>query len=93
MKAITMTESGLGVEAMTLTEIDYPQVAENDIIVRVHAAGFTTIGELTWPGTWIDRADPDRTPSVPGPRPGRFAELHHELATTSTRRRSPRSPQ
>ena len=37
--------------------------------MRVHAAGFTP-GELTWPGTWIDRAGRDRTPSVPG----------HELA-------------
>lgn len=69
MKAITVTERGLGVEAMTLTDIDYPHAAENDVIVRVHAAGFTT-GELTWPGTWIDRAGRDRTPSVPG----------HELA-------------
>lgn len=69
MRAITVTERGLGVEAMTLTDIDYPHAAENDVIVRVHAAGFTT-GELTWPGTWIDRAGRDRTPSVPG----------HELA-------------
>ncbi|MFG2659268.1 NADP-dependent oxidoreductase, partial [Streptomyces sp. NPDC048425] len=35
------------------------------LIVRVHAAGFTP-GELTWPGTWTDRAGRDRTPSVPG---------------------------
>lgn len=69
MRGITVTERGLGVEAMTLTDIDYPHAAENDVIVRVHAAGFTT-GELTWPGTWIDRAGRDRTPSVPG----------HELA-------------
>ena len=69
MKAITVAQPGLGIEAMTLTELDYPHAAENDVIVRVHAAGFTT-GELTWPGTWIDRAGRDRTPSVPG----------HELA-------------
>jgi NADPH:quinone reductase-like Zn-dependent oxidoreductase len=69
MKAITVAASGLGVDAMELTDIDYPHAAENDVIVRVHAAGFTT-GELTWPGTWIDRAGRDRTPSVPG----------HELA-------------
>jgi len=35
---------------------------DNDVIVRVHAAGFTP-GELDWPGTWADR---DRAPSVPG---------------------------
>ena len=69
MKAITVAREGLGVEAMTMTDIDYPHAAENDVIVRVHAAGFTT-GELTWPGTWVDRAGRDRTPSVPG----------HELA-------------
>jgi len=33
--------------------------------VRVDAAGFTP-GELEWPGTWIDRAGRDRTPTVPG---------------------------
>ncbi|MGR0320353.1 NADP-dependent oxidoreductase [Agromyces sp. ZXT2-3] len=54
---------------MTWTDIDYPHAAENDVIVGVHAAGFTR-GELTWPGTWIDRAGHDRAPSVPG----------HELA-------------
>lgn len=69
MKAITVAGPDLGVEGMTLTDVDYPHAAENDVIVRVHAAGFTT-GELTWPGTWIDRAGRDRTPSVPG----------HELA-------------
>ncbi|MFS8099329.1 NADP-dependent oxidoreductase [Lentzea alba] len=48
----------------------YPHAAENDVIVRVCAAGFTP-GELDWPGTWTDRAGRDRagrdrTPSVPG---------------------------
>lgn len=69
MKAITVAEAGLGVDAMTLTDIEYPHAAENDVIVQVQAAGFTP-GELTWPGTWVDRAGRDRTPSVPG----------HELA-------------
>jgi NADPH:quinone reductase-like Zn-dependent oxidoreductase len=43
----------------------YPHAAENDVVVRVHAAGFTP-GELDWPATWTDRAGRDRTPSVPG---------------------------
>ena len=43
----------------------YPHAAENDVIVRVHAAGFTP-GELDWPGTWADRAGRDRTPTIPG---------------------------
>lgn len=46
-------------------ELPYPHAAENDVIVRVHAAGFTP-GELGWPATWTDRAGRDRTPSVPG---------------------------
>ncbi|MFI1485301.1 NADP-dependent oxidoreductase [Streptomyces sp. NPDC020747] len=43
----------------------HPHAAENDVIVEVHAAGFT-LGELDWPATWTDRAGRDRTPSVPG---------------------------
>jgi NADPH:quinone reductase-like Zn-dependent oxidoreductase len=50
---------------LALTEMPYPHAAENDVIVRVHAAGFTP-GELDWPGTWTDRAGRDRTPSIPG---------------------------
>jgi NADPH:quinone reductase-like Zn-dependent oxidoreductase len=45
--------------------MSYPHAAENDVIVRVHAAGFTP-GELDWPGTWTDRAGRDRTPTIPG---------------------------
>ncbi|WP_442912720.1 alcohol dehydrogenase catalytic domain-containing protein [Kutzneria sp. CA-103260] len=43
----------------------HPPAAENNVIVRVCAAGFTS-GELDWPGTWTDRAGRDRTPCVPG---------------------------
>ena len=50
---------------MRLTDEPLPLAAENDVIVRVHAAAFTP-GELTWPGTWTDRAGRDRTPSIPG---------------------------
>src|SRR5258708_7233880 len=42
-----------------------PQAAINDVVVQVHASGFTS-GELTWPSTWTDRLDRDRTPSIPG---------------------------
>ncbi|OWM12287.1 NADPH:quinone reductase [Mycolicibacterium peregrinum] len=50
---------------MTLADLPHPHTAENDVIVRVHAAGFTP-GELDWPATWTDRSGRDRTPSVPG---------------------------
>jgi NADPH:quinone reductase-like Zn-dependent oxidoreductase len=65
MQAITAPDRDAGVSGLTLTDLPYPHAAENDVIVRVHAAGFTR-GELDWPGTWSDRAGRDRTPSVPG---------------------------
>jgi NADPH:quinone reductase-like Zn-dependent oxidoreductase len=65
MQAITVRDRGAGVRGLSLTEMPYPHAAENDVIVRVHAAGFTP-GELDWPATWSDRAGRDRTPSVPG---------------------------
>ena len=65
MRAITVRDQAAGVEGMRVTEEPYPHTAENDVVVQVHAAGFTP-GELTWPGTWTDRAGHDRTPSIPG---------------------------
>ncbi|WP_458248739.1 NADP-dependent oxidoreductase [Streptomyces sp. MAI_2237] len=65
MRAITAPNRDAGVAGLTLTDLPYPHAAENDVIVRVHAAGFTR-GELDWPATWSDRAGRDRTPSVPG---------------------------
>ncbi|SDE03529.1 NADP-dependent oxidoreductase [Glycomyces harbinensis] len=69
MRAITVTDPNAGTAGMTLGERPEPHAAENDVVVRVRASGFTP-GELTWPGTWTDRAGRDRTPSIPG----------HELA-------------
>ena len=65
MRAITVRDRDAGIGGLSLTDIPYPRAAENDVIVRVHAAGFTP-GELSWPATWSDRAGRDRTPSVPG---------------------------
>jgi NADPH:quinone reductase-like Zn-dependent oxidoreductase len=65
MQAVIVRDRDAGVAGLSLTEMPYPRAAENDVIVRVHAAGFTP-GELDWPGTWTDRAGRDRTPSVPG---------------------------
>ncbi|BBX33266.1 zinc-binding oxidoreductase [Mycolicibacterium mageritense DSM 44476 = CIP 104973] len=69
MQAVTVSDQEAGVAGMSLTELPYPQPDTNDVVVQVHAAGFTP-GELEWPGTWVDRGGRDRTPSVPG----------HELA-------------
>jgi len=69
MKAIVVTDEAAGTAGMTLAERPEPEAAGNDVLVEVHASGFTR-DELTWPGTWTDRLGRDRTPSIPG----------HELA-------------
>src|SRR3569623_652826 len=73
MKAIGVTDRAAGTAGMKLVERPEPQAAINDVVVRVHSSGFTS-GELTWPSTWTDRLDRDRTPSIPG----------HELAGVVT---------
>jgi NADPH:quinone reductase-like Zn-dependent oxidoreductase len=73
MKAIVATDRNAGIADMKLMERPKPQPAINDVVVEVHAAGFTG-DELTWPATWTDRAGRDRTPSIPG----------HELAGVVT---------
>ena len=65
MRAITVSDREAGVAGLTLTDLPHPMASENDVIVRVHAAGFTP-GELDWPATWAYRDGRDRTPSVPG---------------------------
>ncbi len=65
MKAIVVTDHAAGTAGMTLAEQPEPQAAINDVVVQVHASGLTS-GELTWPSTWTDRLDRDRTPSIPG---------------------------
>jgi NADPH:quinone reductase-like Zn-dependent oxidoreductase len=69
MKAIVVTDEAAGTAGMRLAERPEPEAAGNDVLVQVHASGFTR-DELTWPGTWTDRLGRDRTPSIPG----------HELA-------------
>ena len=65
MKAIVVTDRAAGTGGMTLIEQPEPSAAINDVIVRVHASGFTW-DELEWPSTWTDRLGRDRTPVIPG---------------------------
>jgi NADPH:quinone reductase-like Zn-dependent oxidoreductase len=65
MKAIVVTDQAAGTAGMTLVERPEPEAAINDVVVEVHASGFTS-GELTWPSTWTDRLGRDRTPVIPG---------------------------
>jgi NADPH:quinone reductase-like Zn-dependent oxidoreductase len=73
MKAIVVTDQAAGTAGMKLTERPEPNARINDVVVRVHAAGYVGT-ELTWPSTWTDRGGHDRAPSVPG----------HELAGVVT---------
>jgi NADPH:quinone reductase-like Zn-dependent oxidoreductase len=64
-----------GPDALVVEEAPYPHTAENDVVIQVHAAGFTP-GELNWPSTWKDRAGRDRAPVIPGHEvSGEVAEL------------------
>ena len=73
MKAIVVTDEAAGTKDMKLVERPEPQAAINDVIVQIYASGFVPT-ELTWPSTWTDRLDRDRTPTIPG----------HELAGVVT---------
>lgn len=65
MRAIIARDRDAGIDGLAPGEMPYPHAAENDVIVQVHAAGFTP-GELDWPSTWTDRAGRDRAPTIPG---------------------------
>ncbi len=65
MQAIVARDRAAGISGLSLAEMPYPHAAENDVVVRVHAASFIA-DELNWPGTWTDRAGHDRAPSIPG---------------------------
>lgn len=69
MKAIVVTDEAAGTAGMKLTDRPEPTPSNNDVVVQVHASGFVNT-ELSWPSTYTDRAERDRTPSIPG----------HELA-------------
>jgi NADPH:quinone reductase-like Zn-dependent oxidoreductase len=68
-----VTDQAAGTAGAKLVERPEPQAAINDVVVQVHASGFTG-DEVTWPSTWTDRVGRDRTPSIPG----------HELAGVVT---------
>jgi NADPH:quinone reductase-like Zn-dependent oxidoreductase len=73
MKAIVVTNQAAGTAGMKLVERPQPQPAINDVVVQVFASGFVNT-ELSWPSTWTDRVNRDRTPSI----------LGHELAGVVT---------
>jgi hypothetical protein len=40
MQAIAVRDRDAGLAGLSLTDLPYPHASENDVIVRVHAAGF-----------------------------------------------------
>lgn len=73
MKAIIVTDGAAGVAGMKLMEQPEPEAAMNEVVVQVHASGFTK-DEISWPSTFTDRLGRERSPSIPG----------HELAGVVT---------
>lgn len=65
MRAIVATEQSAGTAGLRLSDQPLPEAGINDVLVEVHASGFTS-GELTWPSTWADRSGHDRKPVIPG---------------------------
>ncbi|WP_141584262.1 NADP-dependent oxidoreductase [Actinomadura sp. WMMA1423] len=63
MKAVRIHQPG-GSDGLVFEDAPVPSPATGEVVVRVHAAGFVP-DELDWPGTWVDRAGRDRTPSIP----------------------------
>ena len=81
MKAIVVTDQAAGTAGAKLVERPEPQAAISDVVVQIHASGFTG-DELSWPSTWIDGLGRDRTASIPG----------HELAGVVTALSYPLQP-
>jgi NADPH:quinone reductase-like Zn-dependent oxidoreductase len=73
MKAIIVTDQAAGTAGMKLVDRPEPLASINDVVVQIHASGFVKT-ELSWPSTWTDRLERDRTPTIPG----------HELAGVVT---------
>src|ERR1700745_1785134 len=78
MKAIVVRDHAAGTAGMKLRGRPEPQAAINDVVVQVHASGFTW-DELTWPSTWTDRLGRDRTPVIPGQELAGDAQHHHRV--------------
>ena len=63
MKAIRISVP-VGVDGLVYGDAPDPKPAIGDVLVEVHACGFTA-SELFWP-LYTDRAGRDRTPLIPG---------------------------
>ena len=58
MQAITVRDHDAGVGGLSLADVPYPHAAQNDVIVRVHAAGSPP---ANWSGHRPGSTAPDAT--------------------------------
>jgi hypothetical protein len=103
MQAITVRDRDAGIGGLSLTDMPYPQAAENDVIVRVHAAGVRganmTLDDVVMPAAAASAAALEVASAYQSP-----ALLNHSLrayvgggprhdvlATATSRRPAPRS--
>lgn len=64
-------------EGLVYEDAPAPVHVTGDVVVEVRAASFVP-DELNWPGTWVDRAGKDRTPSIPAHEvAGVVSEVHY----------------
>ena len=73
MKAFTVIDREAGIAGMVLSDQPMPHASENDVIVRVHASGFTPgsspgrVPGATGPGETVPRASPVTRSPVSSP--------------------------
>ena len=91
MKAIVVTDQAAGTAGAKLVERPEPQAAINDVVVQIHASGFTG-DELTWPSTWTDRIGRDRGRIGNEPQRPRSAHLAFACQARTGERADPLHP-
>src|SRR4051812_17109199 len=63
MRALRAT-SPSDAQRLVVETVPVPPIGTGDVLVRVHAAGYTP-GEPDWPSTWTDRLGRPRAPAIP----------------------------
>ncbi len=87
MQAIAVRDRDAGPAGLSLTELPYPEAAENDVIVRVHTAGF--IGHLAQLLTQLRVITSGPPPQPPAPSNPDCVEHSPRSLCLRPRRRPP----
>ena len=72
MEAIIARDRDAGISGLSLAEMPHPHAAENDVIVRVHAAGFTADETAT---DSVDEGDAGARALAKSPYFGKLTDL------------------